>query len=167
MNDTIKNTRQDTQQDTRYKRPESVLIVIYARDKNNKKVLLLRRKMPDYFWQSVTGALDWGEEPYAAAVRELHEETGLSAEGIVDCKTSYPFVIYPIWRHRYAPGIVENVEHVFCLEVASPCDITLDGAEHSEYGWFDYDEAVKRVSSHTNSEAIRKWVAHDRTNLHA
>ena len=140
--------------ETRYKRPESVLVVIYTR---GMKILLLRRKNPDYFWQSVSGALDWGEEAHEAAVRELREETGLPAKGLIDCQTSYRFVIYPVWRHRYAPGVVENVEHVFRLEVGSPCEITLDETEHSEYGWFDYDEALVRVNSHTNGAAIQRW----------
>ena len=147
--------RDNAPDNARYKRPESVLVVVYTR---GVQVLLLRRKHPDNLWQSVTGALDWGEKPRAAAVRELREETGLPADGLVDCKTSHPFVIYPIWRHRYPPGVVENVEHVFRMEVAAPCDIALDEAEHGEYGWFDYDEALARISSHTNVAAVERWV---------
>lgn len=140
--------------ETRYKRPESVLVVVYTR---TGEVLLLHRKECD-FWQSVTGALNWGETPKEAAVRELAEETGLSPETLVDCRVSYRFVIYPAWRHRYAPRVVENKEHVFRLELDEPLPVALDAGEHDTYDWLMRDAAVKRVDSHTNIVAIHKWV---------
>lgn len=137
----------------RYKRPESVLVLVYAR---NGEVLLLHRRSG--FWQSVTGALNWGESPEEAAVRELAEETGLSADGLLDCRMSYRFVIYPIWRHRYASGVVENKEHVFRLELDEPTPVSLDGAEHDQYVWVGRDRALAHIDSHTNSAAVQQWV---------
>ena len=55
-----------------YKRPESVLIVVYTAA---CEVLMLRRVEPSDFWQSVTGSLEWDESPMGAACRELVEET--------------------------------------------------------------------------------------------
>lgn len=52
-----------------YKRPESVLIVIYAH--NSGRVLMLQRQDDPDFWQSVTGSLEEGEQPAAAAAREI------------------------------------------------------------------------------------------------
>ena len=52
-----------------YKRPESVLVVVYTR---TARVLLLKRADHPHFWQSVTGALEWSEsEPRLAAAPEL------------------------------------------------------------------------------------------------
>ena len=59
---------------TQYKRPESVLVVIYT---ISGEVLLLERRQPAGFWQSVTGSLAWDEAPREAAIREVSEETGL------------------------------------------------------------------------------------------
>ncbi|HEY5567780.1 MAG TPA: NUDIX domain-containing protein, partial [Gammaproteobacteria bacterium] len=50
-----------------------MLVVIYTRALD---CLLLERVVPADFWQSVTGTLDWGETPAAAAAREVLEETG-------------------------------------------------------------------------------------------
>ncbi len=60
-----------------FKRPESVLVVIYTKDGD---ALLLQRVRPAWpeFWQSVTGSLHWSEQvPLDAARRELHEEAGI------------------------------------------------------------------------------------------
>ena len=138
----------------RYKRPESVLVVVYTR---GGLVLLLRRRKPTHFWQSVAGSLEWGESVSEAVTRELREETGLDAAA-VDCGILNRFVIYPVWRHRYAPGVVENAERVFKLELDAACEIVLDEKEHAEYRWLPRDKALALVTSHTNFAAIERWV---------
>lgn len=138
-----------------YKRPESILVVIYTLSGD---VLMLRRHEPANFWQSVTGSLEAGETPREAAARELGEETGLQAGSLVDCHEQHNFEIFPIWRHRYAPGVSENTEHVFRLALESPLDITIDRAEHEEYQWLPKASAVSLTGSHTNRDAILAWV---------
>ena len=140
---------------TDYKRPESVLVVVYTR---RGDVLVMRRTYPDDFWQSVTGSLEWGEQPLEAAIRELQEETGIQTPEVVDCEYASDFEIYSIWRNRYPPGVTTNKEHVFLLELEETCTIELDPAEHSEYRWLPKDEAAQLVTSHTNHDAIVRWV---------
>lgn len=41
-----------------YKRPVSILVVIYAQD--TKRVLMLQRRDDPDFWQSVTGSVEEG-----------------------------------------------------------------------------------------------------------
>lgn len=138
-----------------YKRPESVLVLVYTQD---HEVLMLRRKYPNDFWQSVTGSLEWDENPQQAARRELHEETGIDCAELHDCQFSQNFEIYAIWRDRYAPGITENQEHVFSLEIPEKKDIQMDPREHEEFVWLSKQEAAELAFSHTNQEAIRRWV---------
>jgi len=139
----------------KYKRPESVLVVIYSLTGH---VLMMQRVFPREFWQSVTGSLEWGEQPAQAAVRELHEETGLSAEGLINCEFSQEFEIYSIWRDRYAPGVMHNREHVFALPLSQCQPIHYDPREHREFRWVTRQEAIEMATSHTNSEAIARWV---------
>ena len=139
----------------KYKRPESVLVVIYSKTGH---VLMMQRVFPEEFWQSVTGSLEWGENAQQAAIRELKEETGLEATNLIDCEYSQPFEIYSIWRDRYAPGITQNQEHVFLLSLDDCEQIDLDPREHSEYQWVRREEAIQMATSHTNSEAISRWV---------
>lgn len=134
-----------------YKRPESVLVLVHTAE----QVLLLERRHPPGFWQSVTGSLEPGEDWHAAAIRELHEETGLSADGLLDTGVVNRFPILPAWRHRYAPGVAENEEHVFCLPLEAPRHVTLNPREHRRAAWLDIAQALRRVSSWSNREAIR------------
>jgi len=64
-----------------WKRPVSVLIVIYARDSG--RVLMMQRRDDPDFWQSVTGSLEGDETPVAAAKREVCEETGIDIASAV------------------------------------------------------------------------------------
>ncbi|MCC7871012.1 dihydroneopterin triphosphate diphosphatase, partial [Escherichia coli] len=58
--------------DMAYKRPVSILVVIYAQD--TKRVLMLQRRDDPDFWQSVTGSVEEGETAPQAAMREVKEE---------------------------------------------------------------------------------------------
>ena len=137
-----------------YRRPESVLVLVYA-DRAN--VLILRRVRPFEFWQSVTGSLDDGETPDCAARRELFEETGIAAtDRLEDTGTERTFTIDPRWRMRYAPGVTENLEREFRLRLPAPIAVRLDDAEHSACEWVDIDTAVGRVWSWTNREALER-----------
>jgi len=138
--------------DKAFKRPESVLVLVHTRI---GEVLLLRRRKPRWFWQSVTGSLRWDESPRLAAERELLEETGLRAEGrLVDCGRTVSFPIIPPWKARYAPNAHLNREHWFRLEIPSRRMVCLRPAEHREYRWLPALEAARRASSWTNRKAI-------------
>ncbi len=110
------------------------------------------------FWQSVTGSLENDETPLQAAIREVLEETGLDANlyDLQDWQASNVYEIYPHWRHRYAPGVVENTEHLFGLELPSKLHIKLAPNEHVRYEWVDWREAAKRVFSWTNIDALKR-----------
>jgi dATP pyrophosphohydrolase len=121
-------------------------------------VLLLERADRPGFWQSVTGSQHAGETLEQTAARELAEETGLDASryGLVDWERQNRFEIYLQWRHRYAPGVTHNTEHVFSLQVPRPAEITLSPREHLAYAWLPWDEAADRAFSWSNAEAIRE-----------
>jgi dATP pyrophosphohydrolase len=141
---------------TPYKRPESVLVVVYTA---SGKVLLLKRADRPDFWQSVTGSLLWEESsPREAALRELKEETGLTVDvrQLRDRQRTHRYPIFPQWCQRYAPGVTENTEHVFTLELPAETALTIHPAEHVEYGWFPFDEAAAKATSWTNREAIQE-----------
>lgn len=105
--------------------------------------LLLLKRAPTHHpgggkWCFVTGYVEQGEQPQAAAVRELHEELGLDAEPVktgrlviveIDSATLYvhPFLFtvpdFPVqldWEHTDSawiePGELYNYEFVQQLD---------------------------------------------------
>ncbi len=142
---------------TAYKRPESVLVVIYT---VGGEVLLLERRQPTGYWQSVTGSLEWGEAARDAAIREVTEETGLQVQDkLVDCGYSNRFEIVPAWLARYAPDTGWNTEYVYRVELASTAPICIATEEHLQFRWVPAQQAVERVSSRTNREAIERYAS--------
>jgi len=110
----------------------------------------------------VTGSKDAIDEAlHLTAVREVQEETGITigdaqvpVTNLRDWQLSNVYTIYPAWRHRYAPGVTQNTEHVFGLCVPREISITLAPREHLQYCWLPWREAADRCFSPSNAEAI-------------
>jgi dATP pyrophosphohydrolase len=139
--------------------PQSVLVVIHTPD---SQVLLIERADKPGFWQSVTGSKDALDEPFdQTCVREVEEETGIvigSAAvprcALRDWGLRNVYEIYPVWRHRYAPGVTHNTEQVFGLTVPPGTPVRLNPREHLRFGWWPWREAADRCFSPSNAEAI-------------
>jgi dihydroneopterin triphosphate diphosphatase len=137
------------------KLPLSVLIVVHTAA---REVLLLERAVRPGFWQSVTGSLDSPEEPFErAAARELLEETGIDAARgrLKRWNVSYTFEIYAQWRHRFAPGVTHNTEHLFSFELTGCVPVVLERQEHTASAWLSWREAAEKCFSWSNRDAIR------------
>lgn len=123
------------------------------------EALLLERCEPPGWWQSVTGSLEPGETPREAAIRELHEETGLAADGLVDLELRHRFTIAAAWRHKFAPGVTENLEHAFALRLPARAAIRLDAAEHCNHAWLPLPAAMGQASSWSNRAVLERLLA--------
>jgi dATP pyrophosphohydrolase len=138
-----------------HKIPVSTLVVIHT---PALEVLLLERADHPGFWQSVTGSQHEGETLEQTAGREVLEETGIDARqhALTEWKLQNVYEIYPVWRHRYAPGVTHNTEHVFGLRVPGRVPVTLAPREHLASQWLPWGEAAERVFSWSNRSAILK-----------
>lgn len=136
-----------------HKVPESALVVIYT---PALEVLLLERADRPGFWQSVTGSRHPGEDLRDTAIREVAEETGIEARehALTAWNLQNVFEIYAVWRHRYAPGIQFNTEHVFGLRLPRPLAVKLSPREHLASAWLPWREAAARAFSWSNRRAI-------------
>ncbi|EAP8040555.1 dihydroneopterin triphosphate diphosphatase [Salmonella enterica] len=141
-----------------YKRPVSVLVVIFAQD--TKRVLMLQRRDDPDFWQSVTGSVEEGETALQAAVREVKEEVTIDVAAerltLIDCQRTVEFDIFSHLRHRYALGVMHNTESWFCL--ALPHERQVIFTEHLTYQWLDAPAAAALTKSWSNRQAIEEFV---------
>jgi dATP pyrophosphohydrolase len=90
------------------------------------------------------------------ALREVWEETGITVapDHLRDWQLSNVYDIYATWRHRYAPGVLKNTEHVFSLEVPRGTEVKLAPREHRDFMWLPWREAADKCFSPSNAEAI-------------
>ena len=141
-----------------FKRPVSVLVVIFAQE--TKRVLMLQRRDDPEFWQSVTGSVEEGETASQAAMREVKEEVAIDVASeqltLIDCQRTVEFEIFSHLRHRYAPGVVRNTESWFCL--ALPRERQIVFSEHLTYQWIDAPAAAALTKSWSNRQAIEEFV---------
>jgi dATP pyrophosphohydrolase len=134
-----------------FRRPESVLIVIHT---EGGDFLLLERRRPPGFWQSVTGSMEWGEPADTAARREVIEETGITQGVLVNLQWTQVYEILPAFGKVYAPGVTLNLEHAFSLRLQDRVPVVLSDAEHVQFRWASAADAMETASSSTNRAVI-------------
>jgi 8-oxo-dGTP pyrophosphatase MutT (NUDIX family) len=115
----------------------TVDVFVLAREGARWLVLALQRardtRCPTA-WETVHGHIEPGEEPEDAAVRELHEETGLAPERLYSVRVQ---PIYIVKTHTVQLGVG------FAAIVDRNAGIRL-GEEHMAHEWLPADQAVER-----------------------
>ena len=137
----------------KYKNPNTILLIIFT---TKFKVLLLKKNSKRDLWQSVTGSMELGENPYDTALRELQEETGINKQksDLIFDDLSHKFMIYSEWIDRYEESTYSNKEYIFSLKLNDEVSVKLS-REHSSYKWVDLNEAIHMVFSWTNKAALK------------
>ena len=124
-------------------------VVVVRQAEEGWRFLLLRAFN---HWDFPKGMVEPGEEPLAAAVREVREESLIGdlefAWGETSTRTG------PYSRGKVACYFIAQTRTV---DVTLPVNPELGRAEHSEYRWVDYDEAVQLVSPRVRP--VLRWAA--------
>jgi dATP pyrophosphohydrolase len=123
---------------------------------DEREFLLLERRKPAGYWQSVTGSLEWGETADDAARREVIEETGIRQGVLVNLQWTQVYEILAAFGKVYAPGVHRNLEHAFSLRLPTRVSVEISDTEHVQHIWVSDSEALRIVSSDTNRAVINE-----------
>jgi bis(5'-nucleosidyl)-tetraphosphatase len=130
-------------------------VVIY-RVKNNLIEYLLLHHIVGH-WDFAKGKIEAGETKQQAALRELHEETGL--------------------RTDLEPGFIESISYSFVDRSGEPTKKTVYffigrvndeqvvlSSEHKDFIWLPYDKALSKMTFDTARQVLKK--AHEFIKAH-
>ena len=143
------------------RRPEEVVVVVRRPGESGVEFLVVLRSPEKLgYWHLVAGGVDWGEEPAAAAARELREETGLDAPVAALGETlDYDLAGDPeSVRERFPAGTERIVVWPFVADAPSGWEPTLDD-EHVESRWLSAKRAVELLHYPEPREAVRRAAA--------
>lgn len=126
--------------------------VVYRIQDGRPLYLLIRDSYRN--WGFPKGHIEQGEEPAAAAVREVGEETGLDE---VDLRGEIDTID---WYFRFRGRLIHKVCHFFLMETAirKTCPQREEGI--SACKWVSFDDADARISYGNAREVLRR--ANDR-----
>ena len=133
--------------------PFQLLAVPYRFIENELYFCVFRRADSDV-WQFVAGGGEDNEKPIETALREIKEETGVTAEKLTELK-SVAFVPAEVvaenMRTHWDKNIFVIPEYSFAFECNADPTIS---HEHSEYKWLPYDTARKLLKWDSNKVAM-------------
>jgi len=130
-----------TQDDHLYRRGVGVMLL----NREGKAFVAARVDNPEDAWQMPQGGMDEGEEPWATALRELDEETGITSdlvELIAECPERLRYDLPEEWRAKVWDGKWRGqVQHWFLARfLGSDGDVNLQAhgdPEFRDWKWVD------------------------------
>jgi putative (di)nucleoside polyphosphate hydrolase len=126
--------------DNGYRRGVGVMLL----NKEGKVFVGARIDNTDEAWQMPQGGIDKGEEPWATALRELEEETGIAphlVERIADCPERLRYSLPPelvgvVWKK---PWLGQDQDWFLCRFLGTDADVNIatKHAEFREWRWIE------------------------------
>ncbi len=133
---------------TRKKKPREEVSaggIVFRRDGARTFFLLIRD--PYRNWGFPKGHLEQGEDPAAAAVREVAEETGI---GAIELRAPVETID---WTFRFRGRQIHKVCHFFLMETTERRTAPQSAEGITACRWATYEQATKMIS-YDNARAV-------------
>lgn len=101
------------------------------------------------------GKLELRETPLEAAIREIHEETGIA-------RTNKQLTFIQTFYCRFPD--IEYALHLFYSRLDEKPDVVIDPREHSDYAWKTLEETIELPIMRGGDTCIRfvkDWIARE------
>ncbi|MGH3825090.1 MAG: NUDIX domain-containing protein [Pseudonocardiaceae bacterium] len=130
------------------------VLVFPFRPEGDGFVYALFRREDAGYWQGVAGGGEVGESPLQAARREACEEAGVGDGAdfvMLDARATMP-VVAVTGEFTWGPQVLVIPEYAFGVGVKN-AELRLSD-EHTEYGWFGFEEACMVLRWDSNRTAL-------------
>ncbi|MDP3986852.1 MAG: NUDIX domain-containing protein [Nanoarchaeota archaeon] len=134
---------------------KGIFVVVYSISRNNIKYLILKRKLHWKGWEFPKGAVERFETKKGAVKREIFEETEINIDKREIKKFDFS------GKYNYGKVLPDRPEFkgqtfsLYSVEVKRQ-KIRVDGKEHSDYKWVDFDKALKMLSWQNQKKSLKK-----------
>ena len=129
----------------------AVFAVVWTKENNKIKYLILKRKKHWIGWEFPKGKIEFLETKKMAVRREVKEETGLR---ILKIKRFHVDGLYKYKKKMNdRKGFIGQTYHLFSAE-AQKGKVSIK-EEHSDFKWMDFNEAVKKVTWENQKKCLK------------
>jgi 8-oxo-dGTP pyrophosphatase MutT (NUDIX family) len=141
----------------RYRRDKSAGVIVFHRsDDGCRFLLLLSRLTKRPLWEFPKGGVDSGETLAEAALRELHEETGLDRESIRMIDEFQHREEYRFTSGKGDSRTLIRKEVTYFLAESLSIDVKLSAHEASQFAWLPLDDAIRKLKYKARREMLRE-----------
>jgi bis(5'-nucleosidyl)-tetraphosphatase len=145
----------------RYRRDKSAGVIVYHRDENGCRFLLLLSRLTKRpLWEFPKGGVDEGESLAEAALRELQEETGISADDIRIVDGFEHREEYRFTSGRGDNRTLVRKEVTYFLAESRTVEVRLSAHEASQFAWLSLSEAIRKLKYKARRDMLRRAAEH-------
>jgi dATP pyrophosphohydrolase len=132
--------------------PYQILVFPFYK-KDGEPLYALFRRSDDKAWQGIAGGGEDAETPIEAAKREAMEEAGVpDGSKIIQLSAVSSIPVEYVAGFIWGDDVLVVPEYSFGIELSSKI-MTLSH-EHSQYEWFNFEDALKQLKWDSNKTAL-------------
>jgi len=127
-------------------------VIVYFKDKNKLKYLILKRKLHWKGWEFPKGGIKNKENILKAVKRETKEETGQNPINIKKYSLSGKYKYDKKYSDR--PGLIGQTYTLFLAELKNK-KIKISKKEHSSFKWLNYQSTLNTLTWPSQKKCLR------------